>query len=194
MNRFGTILADPPWEYTLWSPKGQRAEAHYNTQGTNWICALPVQEVAAPDTTLLLWITNPKLPEAFQVITAWGFTYKTCVTWVKMSRDAAPRIGCGYHLRGCTEQLLIATRGNPPVPPPDKRPPSVFFNPIGAHSAKPEFQYTLAEGYPGPYLELFHRPREGGLFPPRENWTFCGNEVSGLDMREELESLAKCGN
>lgn len=194
------ILADPPWRFRNWSMEDQaklgekwgRANGRplYTLMDTEAIAALPVQTVAQKDCTLLLWATNPLMPEAFRVLEAWEFTFKTMLTWVKMSRATAPRIGLGYHARACTEHLLVASRGNPGAPPVDKRPCGVVFNPIGAHSAKPDFQYTLAENYPGPWLELFHRPRDGGLFPPRPGWTFLGDEVDGLDMRDALQALA----
>lgn len=189
--RFKTILCDPPWEYVQWSPKSNRAATHYTTQGTRFICRLPVEEVADRDCTLLLWATNPKFPDAFRVLEAWGFEFKSMMTWAKMSRAAAPRIGLGYHARACTEHLIIATRGNAPAPAPGERPNGLIFCPPEEHSAKPDFQYDLAENYPGPYLEMFHRPRSGGLFPPREGWTFIGNEVDGQDIREALLGLAR---
>lgn len=148
---------------------------------------MPVAEVAARDCILLLWATNPKLAEALSVMAAWGFTYTTMATWVKMNRAAAPRVGIGFHLRGATEHLLIGKRGSPRLP--QTAPLSVIFNPIGEHSAKPDAQYVIAEGYQGPYLELFHRPREGRLFPPREGWTFLGNEVDGRDIHDSLQSI-----
>ena len=123
------------------------------------------------------------------MIEAWGFEYKSLITWVKMSRPGVPRIGLGFHARACTEHLLIATRGNPGAPAPSERPNGVFFCGVGEHSAKPEYQYDIAEGYGGPYLELFHRPRDG-MFAPREGWRFLGDAVDGLDIREALVGLA----
>lgn len=192
--RFKTILADPPWSYVYYSSvhKKTRAEDYYPTEGTDWICSLPVAEIAAKDSTLLLWATNPKLPDAFRVIEAWGYEYKTMLTWVKMSRAAAPRMGMGYHARCCTEHLLVATKGSPGVPPGDRKPTGVFFCPIDRHSAKPDYQYDIAEGYGGPHLEMFCRPKDGGLFGyGRPGWVHTGNECPGnLDMRDALTRLA----
>ena len=48
------------------------------------IKALPVSTIAAKDCSLFLWITFPCMREAFSVIDAWGFTYKTVAfVWVK---------------------------------------------------------------------------------------------------------------
>lgn len=188
--KFRTILADPPWEYLSWSPKSNRAATHYPTQQTGWVERLAIDSIAERDCTLLMWATNPKFPDAFRVLDAWGFEFKTMLTWVKMSRAAAPRIGLGYHARACTEHLIVASRGHAPAPEVSNRPAGVIFCPIGEHSRKPEFQYDLAENYPGPYVELFHRPRGGLLFPPREGWTFLGNEVTGNDIAVDLRALA----
>jgi len=38
--------------------------------------ALPVGEWAAKDCVLRLWTTDPLLEKAFEVIRAWGLTYK----------------------------------------------------------------------------------------------------------------------
>lgn len=192
-GKFGVILSDPPWDYRNRSEKGtgRSASNHYQTQGTEWLCALPVETLAAKDSILLLWATNPLLPDALQVVTSWGFTYATMLTWAKMSRAAAPRVGLGYRARACTEHLMIATKGNPPLPATDQRPKGLMFCPIGRHSAKPHYQYDIAEAYEGPYLEMFHRPAKAPQLcgPGREGWTMVGNEVDGLDIREALENL-----
>ena len=48
------------------------------------LCALPVADLAAPDSALFLWATFPQLPEALRLIKAWGFTYKTVAfVWLK---------------------------------------------------------------------------------------------------------------
>lgn len=170
-----------------WARRNGRSP--YDCMDTDALCALPVKDLAARDCTLLLWATNPKLPDAFRVLEAWGFEYKTMLTWVKMHRAAAPRVGLGYHARSATEHLLIGGRGAAGAPEVGERPLSVIFCPIGEHSAKPEFQYELAEHYTGPYLEIFHRPRDGGLFGARPGWTVVGNEVDGKDVRDALRDL-----
>ena len=51
------------------------------------IKALPVDELAAKDCALFLWITFPCLCEALEVLAAWGFSYKTVAfVWVKQNR------------------------------------------------------------------------------------------------------------
>ena len=61
------IYADPPWRYTQKGLQGA-AEKHYPTMGIDEICALPVADLAAPDSVLFLWATFPQLPEALRLI------------------------------------------------------------------------------------------------------------------------------
>lgn len=76
MKKYGIIYADPPWRYDRKKVQGA-AETHYSTMGVEDICSLNVSELADRDCVLFLWATFPKLPEALQVIKAWGFQYKS---------------------------------------------------------------------------------------------------------------------
>jgi len=65
-----------------WAKRNGRSP--YNVMDQSDICGLPVGELAARDSILFMWATYPKLWEAFEVIAAWGFEYKTVgFTWVK---------------------------------------------------------------------------------------------------------------
>ena len=89
MKKYSVIYADPPWQYRTYSKKGQgrSAESHYPTMSIEDIKALPVGELAAKDCALFMWITFPCMQEAFQVLDAWGFQYKTVAfVWVKQNR------------------------------------------------------------------------------------------------------------
>ena len=154
------ILADPPWLYD-YSPTTSRAiEQQYPTMTPAEICAMPVGDRCADDAVLYLWATPPKLEEAFEVIRAWGFSYRTCAVWVKS------KIGMGYWFRQRHEILLVSTRGTPQPPLESLRRDSVFECPTSAHSAKPaEVAELLEAQHPGKAkVELFSRsPRRGWL-------------------------------
>ena len=47
------------------------------------IAALLVRKLAYADAHLWLWVTNATLFSAQVVMAAWGFTYRSCLTWVK---------------------------------------------------------------------------------------------------------------
>ena len=74
IGKYNVIYADPPWRYAQKGLQGA-AERHYPTMGIEELCALPVAELAAPDSVLFLWATFPQLPEALRLIKAWGFQY-----------------------------------------------------------------------------------------------------------------------
>lgn len=166
VGQYPVVLADPPWRYDFSKDDADEIENHYPTMGLADICALPVADACTDDCVLFMWATSPKLEEAFAVIRAWGFTYRTCAIWDK------ERIGPGYYFRQRHELLLIATKGSLPVPPPSARPDSVFCEKRTAHSRKPEISYRLIESmYPDlPRLELFSRSA-------RDGWAAWGNQA-----------------
>ena len=105
-KKYSIIYADPPWRYEM--KKGQGvAENHYSTMGTEEICE--------KNCALFLWVTFPQLPEAFRVIKAWGFRYKTVAfVWIKLNRSGQGYFfGLGYWTRSNAEICLLATRGKP---------------------------------------------------------------------------------
>ena len=165
------ILADPPWQYSK-DPYGRdtwAVEAKYPTMPTDEICALPVSRQARKDAILFLWATSPKLPEAMRVIGAWGFSYVTCMVWVK------DKWGLGAYARQQHELLLIAKRGKGLPPPRGKdRPSSVVAAKRRKHSAKPFVFHKLIEQmfpeYENDRLELFARRT-------RKGWLRWGNQA-----------------
>lgn len=158
---FPTIVIDPPWRYGNTSTRGA-AEDHYPTMSMDELADLKLP--AAADAHLYLWVTNSFMREGFDLIDAWGFTYKTVLTWCK------PSIGMGNYFRNNTEHVLFAVRGKLPT----------NVNNVGTwfaagktkHSAKPQSFYDLVEkASPGPYMEMFARSRRLG------DWTVWGNEA-----------------
>lgn len=171
-KRYGAILADPPWHFRTRSAKGEgrSAKRHYRVLSLADIKALPVADIAAPDCVLFLWAVDPMLPDAFDVLTAWGFEFKTVAFhWAKTRRNADHRaltgrdfpMGLGYWTRANPEICLLATRGKP------KRAhaavPRLIVSPRLQHSAKPPAQYIRIQALVhGPYLELFARRDQPG--------------------------------
>jgi len=190
---FQLIMADPAWQFSTWSDKGlgKSADAHYGCTPLEWICGLPVRELAGPNCLLWLWATNPMLPQAIEVMSAWGFTFKTAGTWVKRTRHGKVGFGTGYILRSANEPFLIGTIGKPRttrstrsalVTGPDDGvgddwPSNIFTieGELRAHSQKPEAGYAACEALmpDAKRLELFSRTNRAG-------WSVWGNEVGKL--------------
>lgn len=182
--KYKVIYADPPWTFTTYSAKGKgrSAEAHYPCMSFDEIRSIPVADWAAPDSVLLLWVTDPLLPKGLELIDAWGFTYKTVgFYWAKLKKSAdAVQLdehsffaGLGYWTRANPEQCLLATRGSPKRIAKDVR--RLIVSPRREHSRKPDQVYGRIERLaPGPYLELFARGRRAG-------WDTWGNQVGLFD-------------
>lgn len=163
IGEFNVIYADPPWEYEFSLTGRGDSQTQYVVMATQEISSLEIP--SAKDAVLFLWATNPKLEEAFQVLKAWGFEYRTNIVWVK------DKFGTGYYVRGQHELLLIGKKGNMPIPAEENRPPSVLMAPRKEHSEKPQEVYGIIEKmFPNcKYLELFARGKRLG-------WECWGNE------------------
>ena len=59
---------------------------------------LPVKDIADKDCMLFLWGTFPTFLQAFEVIEAWGFQYKTVAfVWIKQNKKSDSLFwGMGY--------------------------------------------------------------------------------------------------
>lgn len=161
---FRVIVADPPWPY--WkraSDPSHQGATPYPAMSIEDIKNLNVDNIATSDCILWLWTTNAHLPEAFGVVEAWGFTYKTMLTWVKN------RMGTGDWLRGKTEHCLMAARGKPTVVLTNQT--TVIEGPLREHSRKPDEFYAMVEKLcPGSKLDLFARTE-------RDGWAAYGDET-----------------
>jgi N6-adenosine-specific RNA methylase IME4 len=157
---FQVIVADPPWRYDGGN------DLPYPTMDIEEIKAMPVRDIADENAILWLWTTNAHLRVAFDVVEAWGFEYKSLLTWIK------DRMGTGEWLRGQTEHCILAARGIP-----------IFLNGSHStaleavrreHSRKPEEFYALVEATcAGAKLDLFSRMQ-------RKGWHVHGNAVPAL--------------
>jgi N6-adenosine-specific RNA methylase IME4 len=160
---FRTLVADPPWRFNEKQDFGDGlAEDKYPSMSTDEIAALPLADLAAPDSHLYLWTPVTKVPEALRVCEAWGFRYVGLLTWAK------PGLGLGTWWRVSTEHIVFGVRGSLPTTPNLR---NWFEAPRGRHSVKPGKFFELVEtASPGPYVELFARRQRAG-------WTCWGNEL-----------------
>jgi N6-adenosine-specific RNA methylase IME4 len=115
------------------------------------------------------------LPQAIEVMEAWGFIYKTCAVW---SKD---RIGTGYWFRNKHEILLVGTRGHVPAPAMGTQWSSLIPAPVGRHSEKPEAFCEMIESYfpTLPKIELHAR----GVVQ-RPGWDVWGLEAPASGVGE----------
>lgn len=171
-KQYRIIYADPPWRYreenhgSVGEVHMSPLETHYPTLSISELCALPITQIAENNAVLFLWVTSPLLEEAFDVIRAWGFKYKTSMVWDKVRHNVGNYVSVRHEL------LLICTRG---ACTPDNRKlhDSVQVIERTGHSQKPEeFRAIIDEIYPyGQRIELFRR----GSAP--DGWDVWGNEA-----------------
>lgn len=188
LGTFATIVADPPWRYGNTSTRAA-AQDHYDTLSIAQLCGeelLPdgtnlAKDVVHPKSAerahLYLWSTSSHLPDAFAVMEAWGFTYKTYLVWVK------PQMGMGNYFRVSTELVLFGVKGD--MRTQDMGLMNWFEARRGKHSAKPSRFYDLvAKASPGPYLEMFARCDTSNQLPGTcqcaqclRGWEIWGNQA-----------------
>lgn len=165
------IMADPPWQFALYSAKGEEksAQAQYATMPTDAICRLPVADLAKRDCLLWLWCTWPMLEDGIAVLKAWGFAYVTGGAWHKTTARGKTAFGTGYRLRSACEPILIGTVGSPETTASVR---NIVVGQAREHSRKPEEAYAAAE-------RLMPHAQRIDLFSrlDRPGWTSWGNEA-----------------
>jgi len=172
-KKYQIIYADPPWSYRDKATAGNRGSGcKYQIQENDWICNLPVPEIADENCVLFLWVTMPKLNECWEIIQKWGFKYKTVAfTWVKKNKKSDSWFwGMGRWTRANAELCLLATKGKPKRISASVH--SVIDTPIEQHSKKPDEARIRIVKLLGdlPRIELFARQKTDG-------WDVWGNEV-----------------
>ena len=170
VGKYRVLYADPPWQYNdqraLEGYKDTAAQDHYPTMSVEQLSALDVGSLAADDAVLFCWATFPLLPDALEVVKAWGFVYKTAFVWCKQ------RGTFGHYHDASAELLLVCTRGSA-TPDASQREQQVQVFARNGHSEKPEaFRILIGALYThGPRIELFARTSTPG-------WAVWGNQVA----------------
>lgn len=175
---YGCILADPPWAFKLYSAKGAKksAQAQYECMDADALKRfaqdINLHHITAPNCGMLMWATFPMLPQAVELMAAWGFRYVSGGAWAKADATGVD-FGTGYWYRNAADLWLLGTRGKPPIR--SRRERNLVLARRGRHSAKPANLHDQAERmFEGPYLELFARERRPG-------WSTYGNEIGGFN-------------
>lgn len=185
------------------SPTKRSAVSQYKTMGAKDVAALDVKSLADPNGCVLaLWVPSTLLPQGFDVMNSWGFSFKQTFIWVKTKKDVTKHVkkmlaagqsvdmnelmafGMGRLFRQTHEIALIGTMGKVYDNLQDHSQRSVEFDINAGHSTKPELlQDRLDRMFPDVQkLEMFGRR-------VRPNWTIIGDGVTGVDVKESIELL-----
>lgn len=176
------LYADPPWDYAGRTQQNgvkavKSAKDHYNTMSLEDLKKLRVEEKCADDALLFLWTSSPHLPQAIELMTAWGFDYKTIAfIWDKQKTNP------GYYTLSRCEICLVGKRGRFPTPRGSRKEHQFLSEMRGRHSKKPdEIRKRIERMFPTQKkLELFARETT-------EGWDVFGNEVSGITIDAEQD-------
>jgi N6-adenosine-specific RNA methylase IME4 len=183
--KYRTIVADPPWHYDGFASSpdhpfpgsrvaGQASTAAivpvglpYPSMTVEAIMSLPVRGLSDSPSLCFLWTTNRYLPDAFDVLMAWGFKYRQTLVWRK---TGTPSPFGGTVAPNTAEFVLVGRRGGGSLIG-QRLQSAVFDAPRTGHSVKPDAFLDLVEQVaPPPRLELFARRQRLG-------WDTWGNEA-----------------
>jgi len=159
LKQYSIIYADPPWDYEGRKQHNGKADTggaieHYSTMTLSDLKLLPVEQLAAKDALLFMWVTNPHLPQGLELMNSWGFEYST-VAFVWDKKKTNP----GYYTLSQVELCIVGKRGRIPKPRGARNVRQFISAERGAHSAKPdEVRDRIALMFPEvKKIELFAR-------------------------------------
>ena len=167
---YRALVIDPPWPVEKIGREerpDQGKYLDYPTMDLEDIRDLPVDELAADDGAhVYLWATHKHLPDAFEMLDAWGARFECLLTWNKPT-GVAP-----FSWQYNTEHVLFARFGDG-LQMEEMGQQVSFDAPVTKHSEKPDVFYDrVRNASPGPRLEMFARTARNGF----EVW---GDEVGG---------------
>ena len=183
---YDIIYADPPWSYyndmtastDCTTVKGVRRPP-YPVMSSKDIKAMPVSKIANKDAVLLIWTTDYHLSKCLDVITHWGFTYKTVgFVWQKLNKSGSPVCFTGaYTLKSGCELCLLATKGNTKGWVRDRKIRALVQSERQQHSKKPD---SIRDDI----VRLFGDRKRIELFARNytDGWDVHGNDVEGIGV------------
>tara|TARA_B110001454_G_scaffold149306_1_gene138699 strand:+ start:203 stop:757 length:555 start_codon:yes stop_codon:yes gene_type:complete len=165
--KYSIVYADPPWDY-----KGQKQHAgigksdtggavsHYDTMKLGEIMALDVSAITDPKECLLfMWSSSPHLPQALDVMMAWGFSWATVAfVWDKQ------KVNPGFYTMSQVELCLVGKKGKIPQPRGARNVRQFISEMRGGHSSKPvTVRERIEQMFPDQRkIELFARDTAPG--------------------------------
>lgn len=170
---YSVIYADPPWDYagqkqhnTIDTNKS--AIDHYNTMTLKELKEMKVKEICEKDCLLFLWTSSPHLPQAIELMEAWGFKYMTIAfVWEKH------KVNPGYYTMSQVEICIVGKKGKIPTPRGTRNERQFLSEKRTIHSKKPdEIRNRIHRMFPTQKkLEMFARQAS-------QDFDVFGNQVA----------------
>lgn len=180
MKKYKVIYADPPWHYgsksAVNNSKGSEIKplsVQYTTTKTKDLAMMDVGSLSDDDCALFMWVTDSHLPDALQLIEAWGFKYKTIAfNWVKTTSKGNYCKNVAPWTMKSSEVCILATKGAMSKYKIANNIESLVIAERTKHSRKPKEVMRRIESLFGdvPRLEMFARDSS-------EGWDVFGNEA-----------------
>jgi len=161
---YSVLYVDPPWDIDAMIFEKWPNPVPYPTLTIDELKTLTLPRLAS-DCVLFLWTTLSTLLQALELLTYWGFSYHTTITWDKGSGWCM----CGFHRK--SELLLVGYQGaiGNVIKQEGEYIPTVFYEAKTMHSTKPNAMYEFIERRTiGKRIELFARHQRLG-------WDAWGN-------------------
>lgn len=185
---FRIIYLDPPWQFSNWSTNEltkydldwcrRMGRSPYPVMKQKDLFDIPVWELAAKDSLMLMWATWAKLLDAIELMYHYGFEYRTTAfVWIKQNPSTVGyHKGMGYYTMKNSEFVLLGRRGRG-VKRVNRDVSELIFHPRGRHSAKPPKVRNRIDHLFGDVMrcELFARNQP-------ESWYVWGNEVPKIEI------------
>lgn len=189
MKKYRIIYADPPWHFGgggVYQSGGRplrKTSDKYRLTKTKDLVRIPVEQIAAENSVLFMWTTDQHIPEALELMKAWGFRYCTVAFyWLKKREKGGTAFNVGCWTMKSVEQVLLGIKGRPMYLKKSKNIKQFVEAERTEHSKKPdEIRKRIVELLGDiPRIELFAREKTQG-------WDVWGDEVDGDLLLKNLE-------
>ena len=114
-DRYGVIVADPNWRFSQFRDSANgAASSAYDCDDLAHMIAIDPGRWASKPCVLAMWACLATLPEAVDLMRAWGFDYRAAIPWLK-TEPASGTLATnpGIWSQGCCELILLGVRGEP---------------------------------------------------------------------------------
>jgi len=180
-KKYQIIYADPPWNFgnRLYSSNkidNQRAITRvYPVMKTGDICNIPIRNICEKNAVCFMWVADAFIPDAVEVMKAWGFKYKTVAfIWLKKELSGKQVCYMGQWTMKNAELVLFGTKGKMTqfLKSRKVRQLQEAIRERKKHSKKPQLiRDKIIEMFGDlPRIELFAREKT-------EGWDVWGDEV-----------------